>query len=1232
MSARRLLATFGVEIAHSFRRPLFFISAAIIALTSFGLSSGQMQISSGDSSVGGTKAWITSEFAQTQTMTYVTLLYFAVFLAIAAGLTLLRDRETKVDVVLHATPLTAAEYVWGRFLAVLAIFAVLFGWQAATAAFFNHAIPNGSAQEIRGPFAWASYFRPALIIGMPFAVFFAGISMWIGERTRSAVIVFLAPIAALLFCGFFLWTWAPSWLSYNINRALQLVEPTGFRWLSETLLKVDRGVQYYNTQPVPYDALFWLNRLWILVAGLGGVLLTQRLVARSMRGLETARARRKAVASRAAEPAGVESDTATAIPIHALAMTGGSPGWLRSTAAVTRTELRELLRQPALYFFLVIILMQVLGSSLLAVGAFDTPILLTPGISAVALANQSVTFVCLLMLFYTVVSLERERTTGLDPVLYATPVHTGAVLFGKSVANGVVGAIVLVASLIASWIAIAIQGQVPFALGPYLLVWGLLLVPTFMFWTALVTAIYAAVGNRYTAIAVAIGVLAWTGWRALTQKISWAGNWALWGSLRWSDLGPFERDRIALILNRGMVLAAAIFFTVLAVRLFRRRSPDAVRTMHRFAPKQLWRAAWKLAPYAVVPLALWIALLVTVSQGLDGGAAKKARKDYWAKNLKTWLGAPLPDIARADVAVQVYPDESRLASRGVFTLVNGLDTTLAQIPLTGGFDWKDVSWTMNGRPVTPEDSKRLYVFTPPRPLAKGDSVVIGWKFTGALPAGVTKNGGNTDEFILPSGVVLTGFTPSFMPVIGFMEDVGEDRDNKTEPRRYPRDYWKGITPAGYGATAWFPARVTVTGPADYTLNSVGVCTSNTVANGRRTQVWQTDHPVKLLNVVCGRWKEKRGQGTAIYYNPVHGYNVETMSRTLDAARRWYSEWFLPYPWKELKLSEFPALAGYAQGFGTNITFSENIGFLTRNDAKTNATFLVTAHEAAHQWWGNIVTPARGPGGDFISESLSHFSTMLLFDQVLGPRERMEFCQGIESRYADRRRVDEERPMYDVDGKRDSDETVIYDRGGWVFWMLYDHLGRDRALEGYRAFCREWSVSRDHPALQDIVAAMRPYASDPVRYDAFVKQWFEDKAMPEYRLVNASKRKNGTVYEVTAVVRNLGTGTMPVEVAAMAGERWKKPVKTLPAGKGTAQAAPADQESGALGDAAKVMGHSGDGRSQQDPSYRESRATVTLGPGESRRITLRCGFAPDKLVVDPDVRVLQLRRKQAVANL
>src|SRR5512139_2576717 len=140
MSPMRLRALFDVEFWHSFRRPLFISLAIFLALTAFGLASGRMSISSGESTVGGTKSWITSEFAQTQMTTYLVVLYYSFFIAVSAGLALLKDRDAKVDAILHSTPMTAAEYVWGRFLAVVASFIVVMLWQAAMLAFFNHAV------------------------------------------------------------------------------------------------------------------------------------------------------------------------------------------------------------------------------------------------------------------------------------------------------------------------------------------------------------------------------------------------------------------------------------------------------------------------------------------------------------------------------------------------------------------------------------------------------------------------------------------------------------------------------------------------------------------------------------------------------------------------------------------------------------------------------------------------------------------------------------------------------------------------------------------------------------------------------------------------------------------------------------------------------------------------------------------------------------------------------------
>ena len=117
-------------------------------------------------------------------------------------------------------------------------------------------------------------------------------------------------------------------------------------------------------------------------------------------------------------------------------MRSSPPGLLASIAEIARVEARELRSHPGLYLFVPIILLQTLGSSLLAVGAFDTPLLITPGTVAARMMNTLTLLVCLLLLFYTTESLNRERATGLGSIWYASPVRTASMLFRPGSATG----------------------------------------------------------------------------------------------------------------------------------------------------------------------------------------------------------------------------------------------------------------------------------------------------------------------------------------------------------------------------------------------------------------------------------------------------------------------------------------------------------------------------------------------------------------------------------------------------------------------------------------------------------------------------------------------------------------------------------------------------------------------------------------------------------------------------
>ncbi len=949
---------------------------------------------------------------------------------------------------------------------------------------------------------------------------------------------------------------------------------------------------------MPFDAGILISRFCFFAAGLGAVALSQMHLAKTVRG--TAKPRRSWAEILGRRPAIVAPEISNApapAPAAPLAMQSGVPGYWKSLWLIARTELRELRTQPGLYLFVPLILLETITTATFNEGAFGTPLLQTPGTLAVGSMGVLTTLVCLLLMFYTVESLRREQGTGLASIHFATPIRTSALLFGKAVANSLVGVVIVLANLVACLIVIQVQGKVRIELWPFALVWGLLLLPTFLLWTSFITACFSLTNNREATYGLGLAAIVGTGFvQLLTSHMNWVGNWPLWGALHWSDMGTFEFDRTALVLNRVMALGLAVFFTVIAVNWFRRTDVDPGRVWTRLYPKALLRKALALSPYAIVPLVAGIALAFQVGQGFEGAAAKKDRKDYWRKNLATWKDTPVPALTAVDVDLDLDPEQRSFHVHGTYEIANQHAEPLRWIPLTAGDHWKNVTWTLNDKDYEPDNRSHLYVFTPTTPLARDEKVKIGFTFDGRFPRGISKNGRGVQEFILPSGVVLTSFTPSFVPVVGYLEGVGIEDDNKYESKQFPDDFYKGLTDPAFGSAWGFRTHLRITAPEEYTINSVGVCEKNEVADGRRTVEWRSDHPVRFFNVVAGKWQSKEGKGTVVFYHPSHKYNIDELSLALDAARQYYSEWFWPYPWKELKLSEFPNLASYAQGFPTDITFSEGIGFLTKSDAVSDLAFMVAAHESAHQWWGNILTPGKGPGGDILSEGMAHFSTSLLFEQVKGPRGRIEFLKNIEHRYELSRRKDSERALVKIDGSENGDQTVTYDKGGWVFWMLLRQMGRKQALAGLHEFIKEYHDGPDFPVLQDFVEVMRRFAPDKAGFDAFVKQWFFEVVVPEYQLSNAQRTEaDKDAWDVTVHVENIGTGKMTVEVAAATGERF-------------------DEK---------------DGKANAD--YKDARTPIELGAGESKDVKIHCPFKPDRVFMDPDAYVLQLRRKLAVAR-
>ncbi|MGW2200548.1 M1 family metallopeptidase [Streptomyces sp. NPDC001774] len=167
-----------------------------------------------------------------------------------------------------------------------------------------------------------------------------------------------------------------------------------------------------------------------------------------------------------------------------------------------------------------------------------------------------------------------------------------------------------------------------------------------------------------------------------------------------------------------------------------------------------------------------------------------------------------------------------------------------------------------------------------------------------------------------------------------------------------------------GSMAWFPGNhhpsdkatydITLTVPAGTQAISNGVRTSERTANGRTTSVWRVAEPMAsyLATVGVGRYVTKAsatpsGLPVLTATDPTVAAKSAPLLDRIPEIVAWQEENFGPYPFSATgAIVERTGDAGYALETQTRPVFPQ--------DAFTPE---ILAHELAHQWYGNSVTPA-----------------------------------------------------------------------------------------------------------------------------------------------------------------------------------------------------------------------------------------------------------------------------------
>jgi aminopeptidase N len=176
-----------------------------------------------------------------------------------------------------------------------------------------------------------------------------------------------------------------------------------------------------------------------------------------------------------------------------------------------------------------------------------------------------------------------------------------------------------------------------------------------------------------------------------------------------------------------------------------------------------------------------------------------------------------------------------------------------------------------------------------------------------------------------------------------------------------------------------------------------------------------------------------------------------------------------------------------------IAFSEAMGFNARLDGKEaiDYPFYVTAHEVAHQWWGQQMVGANVQGVGTLHETLAQYSALMVMEHEVG-REKVRRVLEYELEWYLRGRADErgvEAPLALVERQ----DYVYYHKGALAMYALRDAVGEERLNNALSRFLS--SVAFGEPpytTTAELLDAIRPAVPEGSEY--LVEDLFENITM------------------------------------------------------------------------------------------------------------------------------------------
>ncbi len=1080
----------GFEIRYQLRQPVVYLVTAALVVLLFVGGAGHGPGSAPGALDLTAPAVILQQLVES---TYLLLFLMTALVASAA----VRDDDRNTAALFLSKPIARFDYLSARYAGAMLV-CVLASLVGAAALAAGHLMPGLEPTRL-GPFRVAPFAFALAVLVIPTVLALGAATYAVATWTRSTLATCLGTAAFVALSAVASST-APG---TDVPWLAQVLDPLGVMPLAAAL-RYWTAAELNSGLPGVTGTLL-LNRIvWL---GLGAAALA--LAVLRFDPAPSWRIRRTPVAAAAVPP---PPTSAASMPVPA-----------RRTVSARRNVLHQFLRQlrleaTAVLTGLPFLAMLVLGLVALldAAGSaghiFGMPVHPRTHLMVEALRGGYSIILLLVVVIYSGELVWRERALGLDEVHDAMPTPVGLQVGAKLCALLLVVAAFLFAGVLALAAFQLAKGHAGLEPGVYAVgAASAAVYPALM--AVLALACHVLAPNRFVGYGLVIAFI--VGWDLLEEFgfEHHAYRYASLPPLPYSDFSGYQPFLTPFVWFGLYWSFVALVLAGLAT-LFWPRGTDRGRRARWAAARARFTGSARglivAGATGAVATGAWIVHNTHVLNDYVPSTRAADRRADYERRYRPYMHLEQPRIVAVRAEVDLVPERGTLSIRGSYRVRNRSTAPIGELHVSLPEQARATRLVLPPHAVVLRDAALGYgIYRLQAPIEPGAEISVGFEVD-AGSTGFVNQG--TPTAVLANGSYFT--RRDYFPVLGYdaqrqLVDPDERRRRGLAPElRLPGVDDPGArrnTPRASDADR-IEFDTTISTAIDQVAVTSGRLQREWTRDGRRHFRYRSDQPIThhfafasaKYAVARSDWD---GVAIEVYHHPDHGANVGRMIDAARASLAYYTANFGPYQHDHLRIVEFPGHVRDATAFPGLIAFSEAMGFNARLDGTKaiDFPFYVTAHEVAHQWWGQQLVGANVPGVAMLHETLAQHSALLVVAAELGPARLRDVLAHERSWYlrgrAGARGV--EPPLTQVERQ----EHVYYHKGALAMHALREAVGEatlNQVLKRYLA-----RVALQDPPYTTVAELMDELrAAVPPESTALVADLFEQVTLHDVRVVAA----------------------------------------------------------------------------------------------------------------------------------